>query len=70
MADNYIEKKFEAYQARKAAAEKAKRLAWRKRMDAYRKKLAEEASATQVNLIALGLRSVQDLPTDAEINSA
>ncbi len=42
MADNYLENKYEAYLQRKAAAEKAKRLAWKKRMDAYKKKLAEE----------------------------
>ena len=40
MADNYLEKKYEEYLERKAAAEKAKRLAWKKRMDAYRKKMA------------------------------
>lgn len=44
MADNYLERKYEEYLERKAAAEKAKRIAWKKRMDAYRKKLAEEAS--------------------------
>lgn len=43
MADNYLERKYEEYLERKAAAEKAKRIAWKKRMDAYRKKLAEEA---------------------------
>lgn len=43
MADNYLEKKYDEYLERKAAAEKARRLAWKKRMDAYRKKLAEEA---------------------------
>lgn len=45
MADNYLEKKYEEYLARKAAAEKARRLAWKKRMDAYRKKLADEKNA-------------------------
>lgn len=44
MADNYLERKYEEYLEMKAAAEKAKRIAWKKRMDAYRKKLAEEAS--------------------------
>lgn len=44
MADNYLERKYEEYLERKAAVEKAKRIAWKKRMDAYRKKLAEEAS--------------------------
>lgn len=42
MADNYLERKYEAYQERKATAEKAKRTAWKKRLDAYRRKLAEE----------------------------
>ena len=45
MADNYLEKKYEEYLERKAAAEKARRLAWKKRMDAYRKKLADENNA-------------------------
>ncbi len=42
MADNYIEKKMEEYQARKNAEEKARKLVWRKRLEAYRKKLEEE----------------------------
>ena len=45
MADNYLEKKMEALQARKAKEARAKQLAWKKRMDAYRKKLEEEAAA-------------------------
>lgn len=45
MADNYLEKKYEEYLERKAAAEKARRLAWKKRMNAYRKKLADEKNA-------------------------
>lgn len=45
MADNYLEKKYEEYLERKAAAEKARKLAWKKRMDAYRKKLADEKNA-------------------------
>lgn len=43
MADNYLEKKYDEYLERKAAAEKTRRLTWKKRMDAYRKKLEEEA---------------------------
>ena len=39
MADNYLEKKMEALQARKAKEQRAKQIAWKKRMDAYRKKL-------------------------------
>lgn len=46
MADNYLERKYDEYLRRKAEAEKAKRLAWKKRMDAYRKKLAETGSNT------------------------
>ena len=39
MADNYLEKKYEDLQARKAKEQRAKQIAWKKRMDAYRKKL-------------------------------
>ena len=39
MADNYLEKKYEDLQARKAKEQRAKQVAWKKRMDAYRKKL-------------------------------
>ena len=39
MADNYLEKKMEALQARKAKEQRAKQIAWKKRMDAYRKRL-------------------------------
>ena len=39
MADNYLEKKYEALQERKAKEQRAKQIAWKKRMDAYRKKL-------------------------------
>lgn len=50
MADNYLEKKMEALQARKAKEQRARQVAWKKRMDAYRKKLEaqkaiEEAAA-------------------------
>ena len=47
MADNYLEKKFEDMRARQSAQaakdERARQRAWKKRMDAYRKKI-EEAS--------------------------
>ena len=39
MADNYLEKKMEMLQARKAKEQRAKQIAWKKRMDAYRKRL-------------------------------
>ena len=45
MADNYLEKKYEALQERKAKEQRAKQIAWKKRMDAYRKKLELEKLA-------------------------
>ena len=44
MADNYLEKKMEMLQARKAKEQRAKQMAWKKRMDAYRKRLEEQAA--------------------------
>ena len=48
MADNYLEKKFEDMRARASAeqakAERLRQAAWKKRMDAYRKRLEEEAA--------------------------
>ena len=48
MADNYLEKKMEDLQARKAKEARAKQIAWKKRMDAYRKKLEAAAAAASV----------------------
>lgn len=45
MADNYLEKKYEDLQARKAKEQRARQVAWKKRMDAYRRKLAEAAAS-------------------------
>ena len=42
MADNYLEKKMEELQARKAKEARAKQVAWKKRMEAYRKKMEAE----------------------------
>ena len=56
MADNYLEKKMEALQARKAKEARAKQLAWKKRMEAYRKRLEEEK--------ALAASSESGLPSD------
>ena len=42
MADNYLERRYDEY-----LAEKAKRTAWKKRLDAYRKHLAETAPITE-----------------------
>ncbi len=47
MADNYLEKKYEELQARKAKEQRARQVAWKKRMDAYRKKLAEERKSEE-----------------------
>lgn len=48
MADNYLEKKMEDFHARiaakKAKEQRARQIAYKKRMDAYRKKLAAEAA--------------------------
>ena len=45
MADNYLEKKYEELQARKAKEQRARQVAWKKRMVAYRKRLEEEKAA-------------------------
>ena len=49
MADNYLEKKMEALQERKAKEQRLKQIAWKKRMDAYRKRLEEERAAASDN---------------------
>ena len=54
MADNYLEKKMEALQARKAKEARAKQIAWKKRMDAYRKKLEAEQTAGEASAAAMG----------------
>lgn len=41
MADNYLEKRYDEYVARKEAEQKARQRAWKKRLDAYRRKLSE-----------------------------
>lgn len=43
MADNYLEKKYEDLQARKTKEQRLRQVAWKKRMEAYRKKLKEQA---------------------------
>lgn len=47
MADNYLEKKYEELQARKAKEQRARQIAWKKRMDAYRRRLEEEKAAAE-----------------------
>ena len=44
MADNYLVKKYEDLQARKAKEQRARQIAWKKRMDAYRKRLEQQAA--------------------------
>lgn len=46
MADNFLEKQYADYEARKAAQAKAKRLAWQKKMKEYQARIAaQKASA-------------------------
>lgn len=45
MADNYLENKMEALQARKAKEQRAREIAWKKRLDAYRKKMQAASEA-------------------------
>ena len=54
MADNYLEKRMEEYQARKAKEARAKQIAWKKRMDAYKQRLEAEKSGTDVEQIDKG----------------
>lgn len=49
MADNYLEKRMEEYQARKVKEARAKQVAWKKRMEAYRKRLEMEKNAAEVH---------------------
>lgn len=44
MADNYLEKKYEQLQERKAKEQRARQIAWKKRMEVYRKRLEEETA--------------------------
>ena len=42
MADNYLEEKYEQYLHRKDDEHKARCNVWKKRLDAYRKRMEEE----------------------------
>lgn len=44
MADNYVEKQYEAYLAKKEAKERAKKAEFRRQLKAYKEKLAQEKS--------------------------
>lgn len=50
MADNYLEKKYEdmlaRQQAKNAREQRARERAWKKRMEAYRKKLIEQQGSS------------------------
>ncbi len=48
MADNFIENQYEEYLKQKARKEAAKRMAWRKQLQAYKEKLAQEKQEQQV----------------------
>lgn len=50
MADNYLEKKMEAFQARKAKEQRSRQIAWKKRMDAYRKKLESQKASEEASV--------------------
>ncbi len=47
MADNYIEKQYDDYIARKAAQDHKARLAWQRKLKAYKEKLAQEKASKQ-----------------------
>ncbi|MGM9803026.1 MAG: hypothetical protein ACI308_02505 [Muribaculaceae bacterium] len=49
MADNYLERQYDAYLAKKAAKEKAKKLAWQKQLRAYKARLAAEKAASEAS---------------------
>ena len=42
MADNYLEKRYDEYVARKEAEQRKRQRAWKKQLEAYRKKLSKE----------------------------
>ena len=52
MADNYLENKMEALQARKAKEQRAREIAWKKRLDAYRKKMQAANEAAVADCVA------------------
>ena len=61
MADNYLEKKMEDFHARiaakKAKEERARQLAYKKRIAAYRKKLEEQAASRTAGAVAAEVAS-------------
>lgn len=65
MADNYLENKFEALRLRREKEAKARQAAWKKRMDAYRKKLEAEQMANSCQA-----ESVCESSSKAKVDSA
>ncbi len=51
MADNFLEKQYAEYQARKAAQEQARRKAWQKKMKEYKARLAAQEQHSSDNEI-------------------
>lgn len=51
MADNFLENQYNEYLKQKAAKEAAKRAAWRKRLQAYKEKLAQEKANNEKELL-------------------
>ena len=49
MADNFLERQYAEYLEKKAAREKAKKLAWQNQLRAYKAKLAAEKAAKEQN---------------------
>lgn len=49
MADNFLEKQYAEYEARKAMQAKAKRLAWQKKMKAYKEQMAIKRACEKDN---------------------
>ena len=47
MADNFLERQYAEYLEKKAAREKAKKIAWKKQLRAYKAKLAAEKAAKE-----------------------
>ena len=56
MADNYLEKRMEEYQARKSKDARAKQVAWKKRMELYKKRMDAQKN-THVVIMAGGIGS-------------
>ena len=56
MADNFLERQYAEYLEKKAAREKAKKLAWQKQLKAYKAKLAAEKAVKEAEAHRNGSR--------------